>query len=68
MVRKVAEPSRVRVGTWNVVSFTGKLRELREVVDIMIRRRVNILCVQEAKWKGQKAKEVEDTGFKLWYT
>jgi exonuclease III len=64
-VRKVAEPSRVRVGTWNVVSFMGKLRE---VVDIMIRRRVNILCVQETKWKGQKAKEVEDTGFKLWYT
>jgi exonuclease III len=34
----------------------------------MIRRRVNILCVQETKWKGQKTKEVEDTGFKLWYT
>jgi exonuclease III len=34
----------------------------------MIRRRVNILFVQEMKWKGQKAKEVEDTGFKLWYT
>jgi exonuclease III len=33
----------------------------------MIRRRVNILYVQETKWKGQKAKEVEDTGFKLWY-
>jgi exonuclease III len=29
---------------------------------------VNILCVQEMKWKGQKAKEVEDTSFKLWYT
>jgi exonuclease III len=29
---------------------------------------VNILCVQETKLKGQKAKEVEDTGFKLWYT
>jgi exonuclease III len=29
---------------------------------------VNILCVQETKWKGQKAKEMEDTGFKLWYT
>jgi exonuclease III len=29
---------------------------------------VNILCVQETKWKGQKAKEVEDTGFKLWST
>ena len=35
----------------------GKLREL---VDAAIRRRVNILCVQETKWKGQKAKEVED--------
>jgi hypothetical protein len=34
----------------------------------MIRRRVNILCVQEMKWKWQRAKEVEDTGFKLWYT
>ena len=42
----------------------GKLREL---VDVAIRRRVNILCVQETKWKGQKAKEVEDTSFKLWY-
>jgi hypothetical protein len=35
--------------------------KLREVVDTMLRRRVNILCVQEMKWKGQKAKEVEDT-------
>jgi exonuclease III len=34
----------------------------------MIRQRVNIFCVQETKWKGQKAKEVEDTGFKIWYT
>jgi exonuclease III len=24
--------------------------------------------VQEIKWKGQKAKEVEGSGFKLWYT
>jgi hypothetical protein len=45
-VRKLAEPSRLRVGTWNVGSLTGKLRE---IVDTMIRRRVNILCVQETK-------------------
>jgi exonuclease III len=63
-VKKLAEPNRMRVGTWNVGSLTGKLRE---VVDTMIMRRVNILCIQETKWKGQKAKEVEDTGFKLWY-
>ncbi|KAG2588212.1 hypothetical protein PVAP13_5NG196381, partial [Panicum virgatum] len=64
-VRKLAEPTRIRIGSWNVGSLTGKLREL---VDVAIRRRVNILCVQETKWKGQKAKDVEDTGFKFWYT
>jgi hypothetical protein len=47
-VRKLAESSRVRVGIWNVGSLMGKLRE---VVDIMIRRHVNILYVQETKWK-----------------
>jgi exonuclease III len=46
MVRKLTELSRVRVGIWNVGSLTGKLQE---VVDTMIRRRVNILCVQETK-------------------
>jgi hypothetical protein len=38
--------------------------KLREIVDTIIRRRVNILCVK-TKWKEQKAKEVKDTGFKL---
>ena len=63
-VRKLAEPTRIRIGSWNVGSLTGKLREL---VDVEIRRRVNILCVQETKWKGQKADEVEGIEFKLWY-
>ena len=62
-VRKLVEPTRIRLGSWNVGSLTGKLREL---VDTAVRRRVNILCIQETKWKGQKAKEV--AGFKLWYT
>jgi hypothetical protein len=47
-VRNLAEPSRMHVGTWNVGSLTGKLRD---IVDTMIMRRVNILCVQEMKWK-----------------
>ena len=64
-VRKLVESSRIRLGSWNVGSLTGKLREL---VDTAVRRRVNILCVQETKWKGQNAKEVDNTGFKLWYT
>jgi len=63
--RKLAEANRLRVGSWNVGSLTGKLREL---VDAAIRRRVNIFCVQETRWAGQKAREVENTGFKLWYS
>ena len=63
--RKLAEPTKIRIGSWNVGLLTGRLIEL---VDTAIRRRVNILCVQETKWKGQKAKEVEGTGFMLWYT
>jgi hypothetical protein len=59
-VRKLAEANRLRVGSWNVGSLTGKLCEL---VDAAIRRRVNISCFQ-----GQKAREVENTGFKLWYS
>ena len=64
-VRKLVEPTRIHLGSWNVGSLTGKLREL---VDTATRRRVNILCVQKTKWKGQKAKEVDNTGLKLWYT
>ena len=48
-VRKLVEPTRIHLGSWNIESLTGKLREL---VDTTVRRRVNILCVQETKWKG----------------
>ena len=65
MVRKLVEPTRIHLGSWNVGSLTVKLREL---VDTAVRRRVNIFYVQETKWKGQKAKEVDNTDFKLWYT
>ena len=60
--RKLVEPTRIRLGSWNVGSLTGKLREL---VDTAVKRRVNISCVQETKWKGQKVKEVDNSGFKL---
>ncbi|KAK9127965.1 hypothetical protein Syun_016762 [Stephania yunnanensis] len=39
-----------------------------ELVDTMIRRRVNIACLQETKWVGEKSREIGSTGFKLWYT
>ena len=46
---------RVIVGTLNVGSMTGGGREL---ADLMERRKVGVLCVQETRWKGDKAKEL----------
>ncbi|XP_061366716.1 uncharacterized protein LOC133309877, partial [Gastrolobium bilobum] len=55
----------MRLGSWNIGTLTGKLRELAYV---FARRKVNIVCLQETKWAGEKAKEVDGIGFKLWYT
>uniref|UniRef100_A0A673K0B0 Craniofacial development protein 2-like n=1 Tax=Sinocyclocheilus rhinocerous TaxID=307959 RepID=A0A673K0B0_9TELE len=53
----------LKVGTLNVGTMTGKGREL---VDMMQRRKVDILCVQETRWKGSKARSI-GAGFKLFY-
>ncbi|KAK2921479.1 hypothetical protein Q8A73_000964 [Channa argus] len=51
------------VGTLNVGTMTGKAREL---IDMIQRRKVDILCVQETRWKGSKARSL-GAGFKLFY-
>ncbi|KAI5612991.1 hypothetical protein C0J50_4233, partial [Silurus asotus] len=38
----------------------------REIDDMMERRKVDMLCVQETKWKGSKARNI-GSGFKLFY-
>ncbi|KAK3557295.1 hypothetical protein QTP70_026684, partial [Hemibagrus guttatus] len=43
--------------------MTGKGREL---ADMMEKRKVDILCVQETRWKGSKARSI-GAGFKLFY-
>jgi len=55
---------RVRTGTLNVGSMTGRGRE---VVDLMVRRKIQVLCVQETRWKGNSARELGD-GYKLFYS
>ena len=45
----------VRVNTLNIGTMTGKEREL---ADIMEQRTVDILCLQETKWKGSKARNI----------
>ena len=54
----------IRIATLNVGSMTGRGQE---IVDLMERRRIDIMCVQETKWKGFKAREIGN-GFKLFYT
>ncbi|KAK3537369.1 hypothetical protein QTP70_008822 [Hemibagrus guttatus] len=38
----------------------------RELADMMERRKADILCVQETRWKGSKARSI-GAGFKLFY-
>ena len=51
----------LRIATLNVGTMSGKSGE---VVDFMKRRRCRILCVQETKWKGDRAR-VFGEGYKL---
>ena len=55
--------SLIRVGTLNIGTMTGRGREL---ADMMERRNVDILYLQETKWKSSKARKIED-GCKLFY-
>ena len=48
--RKETGGERLVVGTLNVGSMTGRGTE---VVEMMMRRKVDVLCVQETKWKGE---------------
>ena len=54
----------IRFGSWNVGSMTGKGREL---VEVCRRRNIDILCVQETKWKGKSARELGE-GYKMYYS
>ena len=43
----------LRIGSWNVGTMNQKSYQLE---DVMIRRRIHILCVQETKWRNQSNK------------
>jgi exonuclease III len=54
---------RMRMISWNIGTMTGRGREL---ADVLKRRRVNVACLQETKWKGSKAREIGE-GYKFYY-
>ena len=53
--RKVRSVS-LKFGTLNVGTITGKSREL---ADMMERRKVDILCVQETRWRAARPETLE---------
>ncbi|KAL6561469.1 hypothetical protein OROMI_017070 [Orobanche minor] len=53
----------LRVGSWNLGTLMGKLLEL---VDVLGKRRVDVACIQETRWKGAQSREAND--YKLWYS
>ncbi|XP_064079513.1 craniofacial development protein 2-like [Macrobrachium nipponense] len=54
----------LRVGTLNVGTMTGRGRAIADLIKM---RRVDILCVRETRWKGNKARELGD-GYKMFYS
>ena len=55
--------SLIRVGTLNIGAMTGRGRELADITE---QRNVDILCLQETKWKGSKARKIGG-GCKIFY-
>lgn len=54
---------KLRMSSWNVGSLNGRTTEL---AIIMKKRNIDIMGVQETKWKGAKSKQLTD-GYKLLY-
>ena len=53
---RAGSAGRLRVGSWNIGTLQGKSIEL---VKTLRKRRINIACVQETKWVGSKARDVD---------
>ena len=54
---------KVKIATLNVRSMTGRNGEIAK---LMRKKSLQVLCVQETKWKGSKAREI-GAGYKLYY-
>ena len=63
---KAAKVERMRMATWNVGSMS---RRSGEVVEVLVRRRIDFCCVQESRWKGSGTRLLGPQGnrFKFFY-
>ncbi|XP_065323057.1 craniofacial development protein 2-like [Gordionus sp. m RMFG-2023] len=60
---KVKVKAKTRLASLNIGMLEGKTRELASMLN---KRKVDIACIQETKWKGQKTLMIGD-GYKLYY-
>lgn len=58
--KKVISKRKVRFASWNVGTLSGKSME---VVDVMRRRKINIACLQETRWKEEKLKRLMNSNY-----
>ena len=63
-----ARLQKIRIATLNIGTLTAKSRE---IADLMMRRNIDILCLQETRWtggkSGGKARNIGE-GIKLYYS
>ena len=57
----------MRAGTWNVGSMSGRGTE---VCEELRKRRMDVCCLQEVRWRGQGARFIGVKGrrYKLWWS
>ena len=61
-IKKQVNECRIRFSTLNSGTLKGKAWE---IIGVMKDKKINILCLQETKWVGEKAKGIDS--YKLWY-
>ena len=63
----ISECHGIRFGTLNVGSLCGRKTE---VCEELRKRKVDVCCIQEVRWKGQRARFVSTSGrgYKLWWS
>ena len=53
MARQISKSQDVRTATWNVSSMVSRSGE---VVDALHRRKIDLCCAKEMRWKGESAR------------
>ena len=60
MARPKSKSHDVRTATWNVNSMVSRSGE---VVDALHRRKIDLCCAQETRWKGESARMLGANGY-----